>query len=128
MHGESCILQLYVNSQCMCQFLASRLGTVRDLPARCRWLAEKKAKAEAERQRRLKGRRDAKLPGVVISEKWDKKAQKYTTPNVPFPHKQKEVCTLVLHSCVLMMFQGFLNWKELLAVDRCPFGVPCLSV
>ena len=56
-----------------------------------RWLVEKKAKAEAERARRLAGRADAKLKGVVISEKWDKKWQKYTTPNLPFPYSQKEV-------------------------------------
>jgi hypothetical protein len=36
-------------------------------------------------------RGDAKLKGVIISEKWDKKWQKYTTPSVPFPYKTPEV-------------------------------------
>lgn len=57
----------------------------------CRWLKEKKAKVEEERKKRLASRADAKLKGVVISEKWDKKWQKYTTPNLPFPHTQKDV-------------------------------------
>lgn len=61
---------------------------------------EKKAKAEAERARRLAGRKDAKLKGVVISEKWDKKWQKYTTPNLPFPYSQKEVRDCFVQSVI----------------------------
>jgi U3 small nucleolar RNA-associated protein 14 len=57
----------------------------------CRWLQDKKAKAEQERKTRLGARSDAKLRGVIISEKWDKKWQKYTTPNLPFPYIQKDV-------------------------------------
>jgi U3 small nucleolar RNA-associated protein 14 len=33
----------------------------------------------------LAGRKDAALPAVVISERWDRKAAKYGTPAVPHP-------------------------------------------
>lgn len=35
-------------------------------------------------------RKDAKLEHVVISERWDKKASKFTTPELPFPFKDKD--------------------------------------
>lgn len=36
------------------------------------------------------GRKDAKLKDVVISERWDKKAAKFTTPALPFPFNSTE--------------------------------------
>jgi U3 small nucleolar RNA-associated protein 14 len=56
-----------------------------------RWLIEKRAAAEKEKLQRLGARADAKLKGVVISEKWDKKASKFTVMDLPFPYTSKEV-------------------------------------
>ena len=57
----------------------------------CRWLRDKKAAAERERTARVGRRVDAKLKGVVISEKWDKKAAKLTVTDLPFPYTRSEV-------------------------------------
>jgi U3 small nucleolar RNA-associated protein 14 len=37
------------------------------------------------------GRKDAKMKTVVMSEKWDKKAAKYTAGSLPFPYTSREV-------------------------------------
>eukprot|EP00892_Ulva_mutabilis_P005106 jgi/Ulvmu1/2968/UM015_0008.1 len=55
------------------------------------WLKRKKAKAEKERQAKLSKRVDAKLANVIICEKWDKKAAKFTVPELPFPYTQQDV-------------------------------------
>lgn len=36
-------------------------------------------------------RKDAKMAGVILSERYDKKAAKYATPSVPFPFNSKDV-------------------------------------
>lgn len=51
----------------------------------------KKAKAEKEKKSRLAKRADAKLANVIICEKYDKKAAKFTVPELPFPYTQQEV-------------------------------------
>ena len=38
----------------------------------------------------IAGRKDAKLAAVVISERYDKKAAKYATPQVPFPFDSRD--------------------------------------
>lgn len=43
-----------------------------------------------ERAAAVGRRKDAKLDHVVISERWDKKAAKFTTPELPFPFKSKD--------------------------------------
>jgi U3 small nucleolar RNA-associated protein 14 len=45
----------------------------------------KRKEREEEEERRRKRRKDAALSHVIISEKVDKKAQKYLTPTVPYP-------------------------------------------
>lgn len=57
----------------------------------CRWLKRKKAKAEKEKTSRLAKRADAKLANVIICEKYDKKAAKFTVPELPFPYTQQDV-------------------------------------
>ncbi len=44
-----------------------------------------------EREAAAAGRTDAKMKNVVISEKWDKKAAKFTAGSLPFPYDSKEV-------------------------------------
>ncbi|MEW5305610.1 MAG: hypothetical protein WDW36_008141 [Sanguina aurantia] len=48
-------------------------------------------KAKRDRERAAAARQDASLRNVVLSEKWDKKAAKYTAVSVPFPFDNKEV-------------------------------------
>lgn len=43
-----------------------------------------------QREAAAAGRKDAKLKYVVISEKYDKKAIKYTAPAAPFPFTSQE--------------------------------------
>lgn len=59
----------------------------------CRWLRKKKAKAEKEKAAKLAKRSDAKLANVIICERWDKKAAKFTVPELPFPYTQNNVRT-----------------------------------
>ncbi|CAG9464190.1 unnamed protein product [Pedinophyceae sp. YPF-701] len=54
------------------------------------WMRRERDKAEKERADALRRRKDAKLEGVVVSEKWDKKASKLWTPSVPFPFTSRE--------------------------------------
>ena len=66
-------------------------GTWSNAKQEPRWLRDKRAAADAEKARLLAARRDARTKSVIISEKWDKKAAKYSTPSLPFPYVQKEV-------------------------------------
>ena len=70
-----------------------------DLPGWGKWEADKKtpkwilkarAKAEEQRKEALSSRKDRRLKHVVISERYDKKAAKYTTTSLPFPFKTRE--------------------------------------
>ena len=56
-----------------------------------RWMRDAKVKAERDRANAAAGRTDAKMRNVVISEKWDKKAAKYSAGSLPFPYDSKEV-------------------------------------
>ena len=62
-----------------------------------RWLKKKKARAEKERKTKLAQRADAKLANVIICEKWDKKAAKFTVPELPFPYTQQDVRPLTVY-------------------------------
>ena len=55
-----------------------------------KWILKARAKAEEQRKEAISSRQDRKLKHVVISEKYDKKASKYTTQAVPFPFKRRE--------------------------------------
>ncbi|GIL87950.1 hypothetical protein Vretifemale_15914 [Volvox reticuliferus] len=55
-----------------------------------KWMQAAKEKAEKKRAEAIKGRKDANLKYVVISEKWDKKSIKYTAPSAPFPFTNPE--------------------------------------
>ncbi len=44
-----------------------------------------------EKDAALKARKDAKMKAVVVSERWDKRAAKYGTPEVPFPFHSRAV-------------------------------------
>ena len=44
-----------------------------------------------QREAAAAGRADSSLKYVVVSEKWDKKAAKYTTPAAPFPFNSPEL-------------------------------------
>ena len=50
----------------------------------------KRKEREDEEERRRKKRKDSALTHVIISEKVDKKAQKYLTPTVPYPFVDME--------------------------------------
>eukprot|EP00951_Prasinocladus_malaysianus_P050483 scaffold680897_cov46-Prasinocladus_malaysianus.AAC.1 len=54
-------------------------------------MREEREKAEAARKRAAAERADAKKRAVVISEKFDRKAAKYTAENVPHGFGSKEV-------------------------------------
>ena len=54
-------------------------------------MRDAKVKAERDRANAAAGRTDAKMRNVVISEKWDKKAAKYSAGSLPFPYDSKEV-------------------------------------
>ncbi|KAK9812342.1 hypothetical protein WJX73_003829 [Symbiochloris irregularis] len=54
------------------------------------WLLSAKAQAQKKREEALQARKDANMKGVVISERWDKKASKYGTPSLPFPFKSRD--------------------------------------
>lgn len=52
---------------------------------RCNWALCRKLEAAKA------NRKDAKLKGVIIREKWDKKfSEKFSTPSVPFPFDSRE--------------------------------------
>ncbi|GLC47246.1 hypothetical protein PLESTF_000895000 [Pleodorina starrii] len=55
-----------------------------------RWMQAAKDKAAKIRADAAAGRKDANLKYVVVSEKWDKKAAKYTAPTAPFPFTNQE--------------------------------------
>lgn len=55
-----------------------------------KWMQTAKDKAAKQREAAAAGRKDAKLKYVVISEKYDKKAIKYTAPAAPFPFTSQE--------------------------------------
>jgi len=54
-------------------------------PRRAAAAAAVRSAAERDRAAAAGRRRDARLPGVILSERWDKKAAKYATPAVPHP-------------------------------------------
>jgi U3 small nucleolar RNA-associated protein 14 len=54
-------------------------------PRRAAAAAAVRSAAERDRAAAASRRRDARLPGVILSERWDKKAAKYATPAVPHP-------------------------------------------
>lgn len=54
-----------------------------------KWILKARANAEAQRKEAIASRQDRKLKHVVISERYDKKASKYTTTAVPFPFKTR---------------------------------------
>jgi len=56
-----------------------------------KWMAQEKEKVERLREASAANRQDANLKHVIISEKFDKCAAKYTTPSVPFPFTNAEV-------------------------------------
>ena len=43
-----------------------------------------------QKQAARKGRKDAKLEHVIISEKFDKKAAKYNVATLPYPYTSKQ--------------------------------------
>ncbi|GFR45758.1 hypothetical protein Agub_g7173 [Astrephomene gubernaculifera] len=55
-----------------------------------KWMQTAKEKATKQRAEAAANRKDAQLKYVVISEKWDKKAAKYTAPTAPFPFTSQE--------------------------------------
>ena len=55
-----------------------------------KWILKARAKAEEQRKEAISSRKDRKLKHVVISERYDKKASKYTTTDIPFPFKRRE--------------------------------------
>ena len=57
-------------------------------PSALRWLHH--VHARRKRAEAIAGRKDAKLAAVVISERYDKKAARYATPQVPFPFDSRD--------------------------------------
>ncbi|XP_031485389.1 uncharacterized protein LOC116254265 [Nymphaea colorata] len=55
------------------------------------WILEEHEIAKRNRENALKLRKDAELKHVIISERTNKKAEKFYTPTLPFPHKYEEV-------------------------------------
>ncbi|KAG2441194.1 hypothetical protein HYH02_010038 [Chlamydomonas schloesseri] len=55
-----------------------------------KWMQAAKDRAAKQRAEAAAGRRDAGMKYVVVSEKWDKKAAKYTAPAAPFPFTSPE--------------------------------------
>ncbi|XP_057822016.2 uncharacterized protein C57A7.06 [Cryptomeria japonica] len=55
------------------------------------WILQQQEEEKRKREEALRKRKDAKLKFVVISEKLDKKAAKYSAPSLPFPYQSKEV-------------------------------------
>ena len=88
-----------------------------------------------ERRQRLAARADAKLKGVVISEKWDKKAQQFTTPSVPFPYNQKDVrccccccCRCCCCACLGAIGQACCTLQLVCLCHECAHAQDTLSV
>lgn len=54
------------------------------------WILEKEEEEKQKREEARKKRKDAKLKFVMISEKVDKKAEKFNTPSLPFPYNSKD--------------------------------------
>ena len=54
------------------------------------WMLRERAAAEKKRADAAARRKDARLKHVIISEKFDKKAAKFSVPEVPFPFKSRE--------------------------------------
>ncbi|CAM6099546.1 unnamed protein product [Calypogeia fissa] len=61
---------------------------IRGQPA---WLLKEQELVKTKRENALSKRKDAQMKHVIISEKLDKKAAKYTAPSVPFPFSSREV-------------------------------------
>nr|GLL43488.1 uncharacterized protein C57A7.06-like isoform X1 [Ipomoea trifida] len=55
------------------------------------WMLEQHENARTKREEALKKRKDARLNHVIISEKWDKKAEKLHTKTLPYPYTSTEV-------------------------------------
>ncbi|KAG2495048.1 hypothetical protein HYH03_006979 [Edaphochlamys debaryana] len=55
-----------------------------------KWMQSAKDRAAKQRAEAAAGRTDASMKYVVVSEKWDKKAAKYTAPELPFPFKSQD--------------------------------------
>ncbi|KAK9806336.1 hypothetical protein WJX72_010623 [[Myrmecia] bisecta] len=55
-----------------------------------RWMQDARTKAQKAKEKAAGNRKDAKLKAVMISERWDKKASKYSTASVPFPFDSRE--------------------------------------
>uniref|UniRef100_A0A7R9VFW6 Uncharacterized protein n=1 Tax=Chlamydomonas euryale TaxID=1486919 RepID=A0A7R9VFW6_9CHLO len=56
-----------------------------------KWMRDAKAAAAEKRAAAAGARKDAGRRNVVISEKWDKKAQKFTAEAAPYPFTSREV-------------------------------------
>nr|GME15954.1 U3 small nucleolar RNA-associated protein 14 homolog A-like [Ipomoea batatas] len=55
------------------------------------WMLEQHENARIKREEALKKRKDARLNHVIISEKWDRKAEKLHTKTLPYPYTSTEV-------------------------------------
>ena len=54
------------------------------------WMLRERAAAEKKRADAAARRKDAKLKHVIISERFDKKADKFSVQEVPYPFKSRE--------------------------------------
>ncbi|KAI5070101.1 hypothetical protein GOP47_0014444 [Adiantum capillus-veneris] len=55
------------------------------------WMVKQQEELERKREQALNKRKDSKLKHVIISERMDKKAEKFVAPTLPFPFKSRDV-------------------------------------
>lgn len=71
-----------------------------------------------ERDKAADGRRDKGMQFVTISEKWDKKAQTYTTPSVPYPFDSKETYERSIRQVCFCLVLCACTWNVLLCLHH----------
>ncbi|MCO5573156.1 hypothetical protein L7F22_026922 [Adiantum nelumboides] len=55
------------------------------------WMVKQQEELERKREQALNKRKDSKMKHVIISERMDKKAEKFVAPTMPFPFKSRDV-------------------------------------
>ncbi|CAD7700247.1 unnamed protein product, partial [Ostreobium quekettii] len=77
-----------------------------------RWMVEAKKAAQREREAAAKKRKDAKLKHVIITEKVDKKAAKYTAAKAPFPFTSNQAYNRSLRHPIGQEYNSMKAFRE----------------
>lgn len=71
-----------------------------------------------QKQGALAARKDAKLDAVVISERYDKKAAKFSAPSLPYPYNSKEAFESSMRQPLGNEFNTHTSFRSVLPLHR----------